>query len=337
MNTVLVTGGAGFIGSHTVAELHRCGYNPVIVDDFSNSDDRVLEGLRSITGKDTPVFKVDCTDKAALSNVFRSQKPSAIIHFAAFKAVGESVAEPLKYYRNNLLSMLHVLELMVEFKVPDLVFSSSCTVYGQPDHLPVTEHSPALRANSPYGFTKQVCEQMIGDFIVSSPTYSAALLRYFNPIGAHPSGAIGELPFGVPNNLVPFIAQTAAGLREELIIYGDDYQTTDGTCVRDYIHVMDLARAHVQALSWLGKARGKCEAFNLGQGQGNTVMEVVKTFEKVTGQKIKIRIGKRRPGDVEKIWADPTKAVKELNWKTELSLEDALRDAWKWQVHLKSM
>ena len=337
MKNVLVTGGAGFIGSHTVAELHRTGYRPIIVDDFSNSDDRVLHGLKSITGQSTPVYRINCTERDDLARVLHDEKPTAVIHFAAYKAVGESVAEPMKYYRNNVVSMINVLELMDEFDVRHLVFSSSCTVYGQPKELPVTEKSPALRANSPYGFTKQVCEQMIEDYIAAHPHHGAALLRYFNPVGAHPSGAIGELPYGVPNNLVPFIAQTAAGLREELMVYGNDYSTPDGTCIRDYIHVMDLARAHVLALDWLEKSAGKCEPFNLGVGKGSSVMEVIQSFEKVTGQAVKYTVGPRRPGDVEKIWADPSRAEKELHWKTELSLEDALRDAWRWQEHLSDL
>lgn len=337
MNKVLVTGGAGFIGSHTVVELQRSGFRPIIVDDFSNSDDRVLHGLKAITGESIPVFRVNCAEREDLARVLHDEKPAAVIHFAAYKAVGESVADPLKYYRNNLVSLINVLELMGVFSIRHLVFSSSCTVYGQPEKLPVTEESPLLTANSPYGYTKQVCEQMIHDFIAAFPENTASILRYFNPIGAHSSGLIGELPYGVPNNLVPFISQTLAGIRSELIIHGNDYGTPDGTCIRDYIHVMDLARAHVLALSWLGKNTGICKAFNLGQGKGNSVMEVVNTFETITGKKVPYKIGSRRPGDVEQIWADASMAQRELNWKTELSLEDALRDAWQWQSNLKDL
>ncbi len=335
MNKILVTGGAGFIGSHTVCELVQAGYTPIIVDDFSNSDERILTGLRSILGNDPILYRFDCTNENLMREVFQKEKPTAAIHFAAFKAVGESVENPLKYYRNNIDSLLVLLSLMQEFEVKNLVFSSSCTVYGQPDFLPVTEDTPQQNATSPYGFTKQVSERIISDFQKSFTDFSCALLRYFNPIGAHHSGVIGELPFGVPSNLVPYITQTAAGLRPKLTIYGDDYNTPDGTCVRDFIHVSDLARAHVKALDWLKSEPGSLETFNLGQGKGNTVLEVVKTFVKVTGVQLNYEIGKRRSGDVEKVWADVSKANKILNWQTECSLETALEDAWRWELSLK--
>jgi UDP-glucose 4-epimerase len=334
MKKILVTGGAGFIGSHTVCELVNAGYAPVIVDDFSNSDERILSGLRKILGVDPILYRMDCTNAADMRIVFEKESPVAVIHFAAFKAVGESVENPLKYYKNNIDSLLVLLGLMHEFNVNNLVFSSSCTVYGQPDVLPVTEATPQQEATSPYGYTKQVCERIIRDFGVAMPTFSCALLRYFNPIGAHRSGAIGELPFGVPSNLVPFITQTAAGLRNKLTIYGDDYATTDGTCIRDYIHVSDLARAHVKSLNWLEQSEHVCETFNLGQGRGNSVLEVVKTFVKVSGVQLNYEVGKRRSGDVEQVWADVQKANTILNWKTELTLEDALEDAWRWEQGL---
>lgn len=331
---VIVSGGAGFIGSHTVVELCQDGYVPVIVDDFSNTDERILNGLQKILGFSPILYKQDCTDVTAMRIIFEKEKPEAIIHFAAFKAVGESVAEPVKYYRNNLDSLLTLLELMKEFRVRNLVFSSSCTVYGQPSKLPVNEDSELLEATSPYGYTKQVCERIIRDTAYSDKSISSTLLRYFNPIGAHETGLIGELPFGIPNNLVPFITQTAAGIRKQLTIFGGDYSTADGTCVRDYIHVIDLAKAHVKALHWLEKNPSRCEAFNLGQGIGNTVLEVVKAFEKVSGQPLNYVMGERREGDVERVWADASKANRELGWKTELSLDRALEDAWRWELNL---
>lgn len=335
MKKILVTGGAGFIGSHTIVELVSAGYAPVIIDDFSNTDERILVGLSKILGNEPILYKIDCTNEALLRNVFEQEKPSAVIHFAAFKAVGESVENPLKYYQNNVVSLINVLKLMNENGVHNLVFSSSCTVYGQPEILPVIETSPDQPATSPYGFTKQLGERMIRDTQSAYPHLSCALLRYFNPIGAHHSGLIGELPNGIPSNLVPFITQTAAGIREKLTIYGVDYDTSDGSCVRDFIHVSDLARAHVKALSWLEKHEGMCETFNLGQGKGNTVLEVVKTFMKVTGMDLRYEVGERRSGDVEKVWADTSKANKELGWRTELSLEQALEDAWRWEMNLR--
>ena len=334
MSKVLVTGGAGFIGSHTVVELVNAGFTPLIIDDFSNSDERVIAGMEKILGSSVNLHRENCADVEALRKIFTKEKISSVIHFAASKAVGESVQQPLKYYRNNLLSTLALLEVMKEFEVTQLVFSSSCTVYGQPDQLPVTENTPWKKANSPYGYTKQVSEQMIADFFHSSKNFSSTILRYFNPIGAHPSGFIGELPFGIPNNLVPFITQTAAGLRNELVVYGNDYNTPDGSCIRDFIHVVDLARAHVSALRWIEKNPARCEVFNLGQGHGHSVLEVINSFIETTGQKFSWRIGARREGDVEKIWADASKANQALGWKTEMSLKDALRDAWAWQENL---
>jgi UDP-glucose 4-epimerase len=334
MKKILVTGGAGFIGSHTVTELLNSGFEPVIMDNFSNSDIRALEGLEKICKRKLIVYKLDCTVEENLNKIFSEQRPIAVIHFAAYKAVGESVENPLKYYHNNLASMVQLLKVMGTYGVTQLVFSSSCTIYGQPDILPVTEDSPERFAESPYGYTKQVCERIIRDYCSANRNFNCALLRYFNPIGAHESGEIGELPYGVPNNLVPYITQTAAGIRNELTIFGRDYDTPDGTCVRDFIHVTDLAQAHVKALGWLENQTGICEAFNIGQGVGNSVLEVVKCFEKVSGLALNYKIGDRRSGDIEKIYADVSKANKVLKWKTELSLEQALTDAWRWQKKL---
>jgi UDP-glucose 4-epimerase len=335
MKKVLVTGGAGYIGSHTVVELCNNDFIPVIVDNFSNTDDRILDGLQELLGYKPEVYRVDCANYDALKAVFAAEMPDAVIHFAAFKAVGESTELPLKYYANNIDSLLVVLRLMEEFKVNDLVFSSSCTVYGQPEQLPVDEQCPPQVATSPYGYSKQVCERILQDACAARPSLKCALLRYFNPIGAHPSAMIGELPFGIPNNLVPFITQTAIGIRPQLTIYGNDYQTPDGTCIRDYIHVCDLASAHVKALDWLENQTQACEAFNLGQGLGNSVKEVVDTFVRVNQTALPVVIGARRPGDVEQVWADVSKAHQFLNWKTERSLEQALKDAWKWEQHLQ--
>ena len=334
MKKVLVTGGAGYIGSHTVVELFNSGFIPVIVDNFSNSDERVLQGLEAILGFKPVLHTCDCIDYEALKQVFSLEKPDAVIHFAAFKAVGESTQQPIRYYKNNIDSLLILLELMNEFQVRDLVFSSSCTVYGQPDELPVSENSPQKTATSPYGYSKQVGERILTDACLARPELRCTLLRYFNPIGAHPSGLIGELPFGIPNNLVPYIAQTAAGMREKLIIHGNDYQTPDGTCIRDYIHVCDLAVAHVRALQWLDGQSQACETFNLGQGKGNSVKEVIDTFVRVNNVPVHVEFGPRRPGDVEQVWADAAKALQTLNWKTERSLADGLQDAWRWQQHL---
>ncbi|MHC2992735.1 UDP-galactose-4-epimerase [Pontibacter sp. HJ8] len=337
MKKILVTGGAGYIGSHTVVELTEAGYTPIILDNFSNSEERALEGIAAILGKEVPCYRTDCTDAVALREVFEQEPGIAgVIHFAAYKAVGESVAEPLKYYSNNLGSMLTLLQVMEEYKVNKLVFSSSCTVYGIPEKLPVTEQTPVQKANSPYGNTKKICEEILTDLADSGSNMRTIALRYFNPIGAHPSARIGELPLGVPNNLVPFITQTAAGIRQELTIFGDDYDTADGTCVRDYVHVVDLAKAHVVAIERLlsGKA-ANIEFFNVGTGTGNTVLEAVKAFERATGKKLNYKIGPRRPGDVPKIFADVTKATVELGFKTTSTLEEAMQSAWDWQLHLE--
>ncbi len=335
MQNILVTGGAGYIGSHTVVELHNAGYNPIIVDNLSNSKKSVLTGLKNITGKDFTFYQIDCNDKDAFRQVFKAHEISGVIHFAAYKAVGESVAKPLEYYENNVGSLMTLIRLMKEEGVEKLIFSSSCTVYGQPDQLPVTEQSPKKTAESPYGNTKQVCEEIIEDTSISDKSFRAIALRYFNPVGAHPSSEIGELPLGVPNNLVPFITQTAAGWRKQLTVFGDNYDTEDGSCIRDYIHVVDLAKAHVKSLEYLTKhANLSFDIFNIGTGKGNTVLEIVNTFEEVSGVKLNYRIGERRSGDIEKIYADVTKSSETLGWKTEKSLKDSLKDSWNWQKTL---
>jgi UDP-glucose 4-epimerase len=338
MKKILVTGGAGYIGSHTVVELAQAGYEPVIIDNFSNSKESALAGIQSILGREVPCHRIDCGDAEALRQVFKAEGDIAgVIHFAAYKAVGESVQKPLAYFHNNVSSLITLLQVMQESGVENLVFSSSCTVYGVPDQLPVTEATPTKPANSPYGRTKQMCEDIVHD-AASAPGNQTRtiLLRYFNPIGAHASAKIGELPLGVPNNLVPFITQTAAGIREKLTINGNDYDTPDGTNVRDYIHVVDLAKAHIAAVQRLldRKASDVVETFNVGTGHGNSVLEVVQTFEQASGQKLNYVIGPRRPGDVPAIYADATKAAEVLGFKTETSLYDSLASAWKWQVAL---
>lgn len=335
MKKILVTGGAGYIGSHTVVELFNSGCEPIIVDNFSNSEKSVLDGLQEIIGVKAKMYEGDCTDKAFMRDVFKIENPDGAIHFAAYKAVGESVVNPLKYYHNNLESLIVLLDNMIQFGSKNLVFSSSCTVYGAPNKLPVTEKSPIKKAVSPYGYTKQIAEKIIEDTVKSTGTLSAVALRYFNPIGAHPSAKIGELPLGVPNNLVPFVTQTAAGIREELVVFGNDYNTPDGSNIRDYIHVVDLAKAHVKTLDYLQKHDKIFDAINIGTGSGNSVLEVIEAFKKVTGQKLSYRIGDRRPGDVEQVYASVDKSKKLLDWQAELNLEDALRDAWNWQLTLK--
>jgi len=331
---IIVTGGAGYIGSHTVVELFNAGYEPIVIDNFANAEKRTIDGILQITGKQVKLYEGDCNDVDFLASVLEKENSvTGIIHFAAYKAVGESVREPLKYYRNNLVSTLALLELMPRFGIKNFVFSSSCTVYGEPDKLPVTEATSKKPAESPYGNTKQVCEEIIEDAVKSGASIKAIPLRYFNPIGAHPTAAIGELPLGVPNNLVPFVTQTAAGLREKLTVFGDDYNTADGTCIRDYIHVVDLAIAHVKALEYLDKQPEDqfYDVFNIGTGKGNSVMEVVKTFEEVNNLELNYTIGPRRSGDVEQVYADVSKAENILNWKAERNLEQSLRDAWRWQ------
>jgi UDP-glucose 4-epimerase len=333
---ILVTGGAGYIGSHTVVELINAGYTPVIVDDFRNSKPFIIERLKEITNKPIIFHQVDCTDKERMSLIFK-QHPDLIgvIHFAAYKAVGESVQKPLMYYKNNIDSLVVVLELMEEFNINNLVFSSSCTVYGEPNQPVVNENTPIKEAKSPYGETKIVCEKIIKHTINSNPNLKAVLLRYFNPIGAHPSAKIGELPQGVPNNLLPYLTQTANGIRKALTIFGGDYQTKDGTCIRDYIHVVDLAKAHVKALEWLEKQTDAVvEAFNIGTGKGSTTLEVVQTFEKVNHLKVNYEVGDRRAGDVEQIYANTTKAKNELNWTCFYTLADALKHQWAWEKNI---
>ena len=335
---ILVTGGAGYIGSHTVVELQNAGYEVVIVDNLSNSKADVVDSIEQITGIRPAFYNIDCLDATALRLMVHKQRGiKAIIHFAASKAVGESVEKPLKYYRNNINSLINLLELMPQFNIEGIVFSSSCTVYGQPDVLPVTEEAPLKQAESPYGQTKQICEQIIRDTVKSGSPISSVLLRYFNPIGAHPSGLIGELPNGVPQNLVPFITQTAIGIREQLSVFGDDYDTPDGSCIRDYINVVDLAKAHVYAIDRIlqHKQQEKVEVFNIGTGKGLSVLELVHAFEKSTGIKLNYRITGRRAGDIVKVWADPKKANEVLGWKAQETIEDTLRSAWNWQVKLK--
>lgn len=334
---VLVTGGAGYIGSHTVVELALAGYEPIIVDNFCASERGVLDGLRRILGYAPVVYELDCRDAAGLRAVFQHHEPiEGVIHFAAHKSVGVSVSDPLAYHDNNVGSLVTVLATMGEAGVQRFVFSSSCTVYGEPDQLPVSEDTPFKPAESPYGRTKQFAEAIIADLVKASGLLEAVTLRYFNPVGAHPSALIGELPLGKPENLVPFITQTAVGLRDELVVFGSDYPTPDGTCVRDYIHVLDLARAHVAALDWLGRrsASGNNEVFNLGMGKGVSVLEAIAAFEAASGVRLRYRLGPRRPGDVVEIYASVDKAQSVLGWRTELSFIDAMRDAYNWQLAL---
>lgn len=337
--TILVTGGTGFIGSHTTVELQQAGYDVVIIDNLSNSNADVVDGIEKITGIRPAFEKVDCCDKEALEAVFAKYGDiQGIIHFAASKAVGESVEKPLMYYRNNIDSLLNLLELMPKYHVKGIIFSSSCTVYGQPskEFLPVTEDAPIQKALSPYGNTKQINEEIIQDYIHSGANVKSIILRYFNPIGAHPSALIGELPNGVPMNLIPFVTQTAMGIRQELKIFGNDYDTVDGTCIRDYIYVVDLAKAHVKAMARvLDMDTEPVEIFNVGTGRGVTTYEVVEKFEKATGVKVNWAYAPRREGDIEKVWANPDKANNVLGWKAEASLEDTLKTAWDWQVKLR--
>ncbi|WP_299777043.1 UDP-glucose 4-epimerase GalE [uncultured Formosa sp.] len=339
MSKILVTGGLGFIGSHTVVELQNEGYDVVIIDNLSNSSRDVLQGIIGITGKE-PVFEeLDLRDKQGVQNFFKTHSDiNGVIHFAASKAVGESVGNPLLYYENNINTLIYVLQELDKLKDANFIFSSSCTVYGQADELPITENAPVKPAESPYGNTKQIGEEIIKDSCKVIPNLNAIALRYFNPIGAHESALIGELPIGVPLNLVPFITQTAAGLREQLSVFGDDYPTSDGTCVRDYIHVVDLAKAHVIALKRLLEAKNKSnfEVFNLGTGTGSSVLEAIKSFEYVSGEKLNYKIAPRREGDVVAAYADTEKANQELGWTSELTLDDAMRSAWKWEQKIRN-
>jgi len=337
MARILVTGGTGYIGSHTVVELINEGFEVVIVDNLSNSNIDVLNGIENITGVRPAFENIDCVDYVSLDKMFEKYRDiEAIIHFAASKAVGESVEKPLLYYRNNLVSLINLLQLMPIHKVYNFVFSSSCTVYGQPDILPVTETAPIKPALSPYGNTKQIGEEIIRDVIYAKPDFKSIILRYFNPIGAHPTAEIGELPNGVPNNLLPFVTQTAVGIRKQLQVFGDDYNTPDGSCVRDYINVVDLAKAHVVAVKRLLSNAGKSsvETFNLGTGKGLSVLEIIETFEKVTGVPVPHKIVGRREGDIEKVWADPAYANNELGWKANETVEETLRSAWAWELKL---
>ena len=337
--TILVTGGTGFIGSHTTVELQQAGYDVVIVDNLSNSKIEVVDGIEKITGIRPAFEKVDCCDLEGLRAVF-TKYPGicGIIHFAASKAVGESVEKPLLYYRNNINSLINLLELMPQFNVKGIIFSSSCTVYGQPskENLPVTENAPIQKALSPYGNTKQINEEIIQDYIHSGANIKSVILRYFNPIGAHPSALIGELPLGVPMNLIPFVTQTAIGIRKELKVFGNDYNTPDGTCIRDYIYVVDLAKAHVAAMTRvLEQETDPVEVFNIGTGRGLSTLEVVQGFEKATGVKLNWAFAPRREGDIEKVWGNVDKANKVLGWKADTPIEDVLASAWKWQVKLR--
>ena len=334
--TVLVSGGAGFIGSHVTVELVEAGYDVVVADNMSNCDMTCFEGVTKIIGRRLPFVKMDFCDMEAVNRLFTDYRIDAVIHFAAFKAVGESVEEPVLYYRNNLVSFLNVLEAARTHGGCNVLFSSSATVYGEPDELPVTERSPRKPATSPYGNTKQMCEDFLRDAVTAYPEIRGIALRYFNPIGAHPSALIGELPRGIPNNLVPFITQTAIGKRECLSIFGNDYPTPDGTCLRDYIDIVDLAKAHVCAVSRMldGKMKDTYEIFNIGTGRPVSVLELVNTFEKVNGVKVNHRFAPRRSGDVTAVWADPGLANRELGWKAERSVEQTLAAAWAWEKHL---
>ena len=335
---ILVTGGTGYIGSHTVVELQKAGYPVVIIDNLSNSNPEVLDGIERISGIRPDFVEADCTDLNALKKLFADYPGiKGIINFAASKAVGESVEKPILYYRNNLNTLLNLLDLMGPNGVKGIVFSSSCTVYGEPDHNPVTEQSPIKKATSPYGNTKQISEEIITDVINSGAPFKSVILRYFNPIGAHPSAEIGELPNGVPQNLVPYLTQTAMGIRKELSVFGDDYNTPDGSCIRDYINVVDLAKAHVIAVERMlnDASEDKIEIFNLGTGLGTSVLGLIDAFERSTGVKVPHKIVGRRAGDIEKVWADPTYANNVLGWKAETSLDDTMRSAWAWQLKLR--
>ncbi|MDR2858979.1 MAG: UDP-glucose 4-epimerase GalE [Mediterranea sp.] len=335
---ILVTGGTGYIGSHTTVELQNSGYEVIIIDNLSNSNADVVDNIEKVSGI-RPVFEqLDCLDFTGLDALFTKYPGiNAIIHFAAAKAVGESVDKPLFYYRNNLVSLINLLELMPKHGIKNIVFSSSCTVYGQPDELPVTEQAPIKKAESPYGNTKQINEEIIYDTVASGSPINAVLLRYFNPIGAHPTALLGELPNGVPQNLIPFLTQTAIGIREKLNVFGNDYNTPDGSCIRDFINVVDLAKAHVVAITRVleHKQKSQVEVFNIGTGRGLSVLELIHAFEKATGVKLNYQITGRRAGDIEQVWANPDYANRELGWKAETSIEDTLHSAWLWQLKLR--
>ena len=332
---ILVTGGLGFIGSHTVVCLHEAGFEPIIIDNLSNSQMSAMDGIKSLIGFEPTFVNANVNDKEVLAQLIIDHKPEAIIHFAAFKAVGESVEKPLMYYENNVVGLISVLEVMKEQVISNLVFSSSCTVYGEPEQVPVLETTPTKPAQSPYGATKQMGEIILKD---NAAWCKTQCLRYFNPIGAHPTAALGELPLGIPNNLIPFLTQTVAGLRNELTVFGNDYDTPDGTCIRDYIHVMDLAEAHVKAVERLvhNKQEENFEVFNIGTGKGFSVLEVIQSFEKENNINVPHKIGPRRAGDVVKVWADTTKVNEVLGWTAKRGLDEMMRDSWNWQLKLQN-
>lgn len=338
MKKILVTGGAGYIGSHTVVQLFEHDFMPIIMDNLSNSELFIIDRINSICGANIPFYQLDCNDKKSY-DIIKSNEGTidGVIHFAAFKAVGESVKEPIKYYENNIGSLITLLKNFPNLSCNKIVFSSSCTVYGQPDRLPVTEQSPIKHAESPYGYTKQVCEQLLNDYTLSNQIQTI-ILRYFNPIGAHESHLIGELPKGVPDNLVPYVTQTGGGIRKQLTVFGDDYNTPDGTCIRDFIHVVDLANAHIKALEYMFKnPEVNIDYFNVGTGTGNSVLEVIKAFEEVSHKPLNYTIGKRRSGDIEQIWAETKKVNNQLNWKAEKTMKQAIADAWAWELKLKTL
>ncbi len=334
--TVLVTGGAGFIGSHTVVELLNAGYNAIIVDDLSNASEKVIDRIDTIVGEDRAknltFYRADVNDREALEQIFSDNQIDRVIHFAGFKAVGESVQKPIEYYSNNLGNTLTLVDVMRNHGCKDIIFSSSATVYGVPDSLPLTEQSPKKPATNPYGWTKWMIEQILTDLHTSDPEWNVVLLRYFNPIGAHPSGLMGEDPKGIPNNLLPYVAQVAVGKREFVHVYGNDYNTPDGTGVRDYIHVCDLGTGHVAALNWMNGRTG-VEIFNLGTGKGTSVLEIVKAFSKACGRDLPYKIEPRRAGDVDANYADCSKAKREMGWEAKYTIEDMCRDGWNWQSH----
>ena len=337
-NKIVLTGGCGFIGSHTCVELQNAGYDVVIFDNLSNSEASVVDGIERITGKRPAFYQIDCTNKGDVYQAFQKEGPIAgVIHFAASKAVGESVQKPLLYYRNNLSSLMNMMEAAADFHLKGFVFSSSCTVYGEPDQSPVDENAPIKPATSPYGNTKQIAEEIIKDYLHTGVGFNAIILRYFNPIGAHPTAEIGELPRGVPQNLLPYVCQTAMGIRKELNVFGDDYNTPDGSCIRDYIDVTDLAKAHVCALDRMvqGKSEDKIEYYNLGTGNGVSVLELVNTFMEATGVNVPYVIKGRREGDIEKIWGNPGRANAVLGWKAQVPLKETLANAWRWQTRLR--
>jgi len=335
-NKILVTGGTGFIGSHTFVELYNAGYTSVVVDDLSNSSIKILDQIEKIIGYKPEFHQFDlCNEAETAAFITANPDIKGIIHFAAFKAVGESVQKPLEYYRNNFFSLINLLT-PYKGKNINFVFSSSCTVYGQPDVLPVTEAAPVKKAESPYGNTKQIAEEILSETAAVSKNYNIVALRYFNPVGAHETALIGELPIGVPQNLIPFVTQTAIGKREKVTVFGDDYDTIDGSCIRDYIHVVDLAKAHVAAIKRMeeGKSADNYEVFNIGTGKGTTVLEIINAFEKSTGEKLNYQIGLRREGDIEKIYGDATKSSKELGWTAKLNVEDMMKSAWEWEKYI---